>query len=330
VKSVPTNSRFRIETRHLTLRWIALSSFLATGALLLGWDLIEHTYQSGASEVFVHRMHIARGISTGVLVSVGVAAILLKSRKLHDQKMAALQQELIRRERLAAIGELAGGVAHEIRNPLAGIGGALTVLAREIPADDDTQEVMFEIQKQIARMERLVQDLHAYARPRTLNPAWTDVHAIVKQAIAAIAQRQTGPEIELVTEFDPKVPEIYVDARDLEHALENLVLNAYQAIPEAGTIEVRTEYTDGKVVISIRDDGVGMDDETRDRIFEPFFTTKARGTGLGLSLVRRAVENYDGEIRVDSEPGVGTTFVFSLPAKTGRVAGTPERAFASG
>ncbi len=325
VKSVATNSRFRIESRHLTLRWIALSSFIATGAVLLGWDLIEHTYQSGASEVFVHRMHIARGISTGVLVSVGIAAILLRSRKRHDQNMAVLQQELIRRERLAAVGELAGGVAHEIRNPLAGIGGALTMLAREAPADDDTQEVMCEIQKQIARMERLVQELLAYARPGVLNPESTDVNAILKQAITSIGQRQIDSAIEVVMELDPKLPEIYVDARDLEHALENLVLNAFQAVSERGRIEVRTEYTDGNVVISIRDDGVGMDDEVRDKIFEPFFTTKARGTGLGLSLVRRAVENYDGEIRVHSEPGEGTTFVFSLPAKTDRVEDTPER-----
>jgi signal transduction histidine kinase len=330
MKSTDKISRFRIENRHLTLRWVALLSFIATGALLLGWDLIEHTYQSGASERYVHRMHIARGVSTGVLVSVGIAAMLLRSRKRHDQSVAALQQELIRKERLAAVGELAGGIAHEIRNPLAGIDGALTMLARELPADDDTQEVMFEIQKQIARMERLVQELLAYARPGALHPEWTDVHAILRQAIASIGQRQTDPKIELILELDPKVPEIYVDARDLEHALENLILNAFQAISEEGTLEVRTQYSGGNVEISIRDDGAGMDAEVRDKIFEPFFTTKARGTGLGLSLVRRAVENYDGEIRVHSTPGEGTTFVFSLPAKAGVAQDTPERRIASG
>jgi signal transduction histidine kinase len=330
MKSIVKNSRLGIEDRQLTLRWVALLSFIATGALLLGWDLIEHTYQSGASESFIHRMHIARGISTGVLVSVGIAALLLRSRKRHDQNVDALQQELIRKERLAAVGELAGGVAHEIRNPLAGIGGALTMLAREIPADDDTQEVMFEIQKQIARMERLVQELLAYARPGVLHPEWTDVHAILRQAISSIGQHQADPKIELILELDPKVPEIYVDARDLEHALENLILNAFQAISHEGTLEVRTQYSDGIVQISIRDDGEGMDAEVRDKIFEPFFTTKSRGTGLGLSLVRRAVENYDGEIHVDSTPGEGTTFVFSLPAKPSVVEDTSERTADSG
>jgi signal transduction histidine kinase len=131
-------------------------------------------------------------------------------------------------------------------------------------------------------------------------------------------------------ELDPNVPEIYVDSRDLEHAFENLVLNALQAIPDEGTIEVRTQYCDESVLISISDDGSGMDASVRDQIFEPFFTTKARGTGLGLSLVRRAVENYDGEIRVESAPGEGTTFVFSLPTKTGPAAGNPEQMAVSG
>jgi signal transduction histidine kinase len=330
MKSTDKSSRFRIENQHLTLRWVALLSFIATGALLLGWDLIEHTYQSGASEGFVHRMHIARGVSTGVLVSVGIAAILLRSRKRHDERMAALQQELIRKERLAAVGELAGGVAHEIRNPLAGIGGALTMLAQEVPADDDTQEVMQEIQKQIQRMERLVQELLAYARPAVLHPEWTDVHAVLKQAVSSIDQRVIDHKVEFVLDLDSTIPEIYVDARDLEHAFENLVLNAFQAISEEGTIEVRTRLSEENVLVSIRDDGTGMDAEVHDKIFEPFFTTKARGTGLGLSLVRRAVENYDGEISVQSTPGEGTTFVFSLPVKASAEVDTSELTALSG
>ena len=325
MKSIKKNTRFRIEGRRLTLRWVAVLSFVATGALLLAWDLIEHTYQSDASEVYAHRMHVTRGVSTGVLVSVGIAALFLRSRKRHHQKVAALQRELIRNERLAAVGELASGLAHEIRNPLAGIGGAVTMLAREVPADDDTQEVMSEIQQQIHRMERLVQELLAYAQPCVLHPEWIHLNSILKQAIASASQRQTGPEVSMVLELDPKDPEVYADARDLEHAFENLVLNAFQAVSEEGTIEVRTRYSGEDVLIFIRDDGSGMDAEVRDKIFEPFFTTKARGTGLGLPLVRRAVENYGGEIRVNSAPGEGATFVFSIPTKADPAAGAPER-----
>jgi len=330
VKTIGKIVRFKAENRHLTLPWVAFLSFLVTGAVLLGWDLIEHTYQSDASETYVHRMHIARGISTGVLVSVGIAALLIRSRKRHDASVATLQQELIRRERLAAVGELAGGVAHEIRNPLAGIGGALTMLAREMPADADTQEVMREVQTQIRRMERLVQDLLAYARPGMLQSEWVDVHAILKQAVESIARRQIDSKIDFVLDFDPDIPEIYADPRDLEQAFGNLLLNAAQAIPEQGTIAVRTRRCGGNIQISIRDDGVGIDAEIRDKIFEPFFTTKARGTGLGLSLVRRAVENYDGEIRVDSAPGEGSVFVLTLPVQSGRPDSAPERRALSG
>jgi len=323
MESIEKNARFGIEDGRLTLRWVVVSSFVATGALLLGWDLIEHAYQPETSGTYVHLMHKVRGISTGVLVSVGIAALLLRSRKSHDQNVATLQRELIRNERLAAVGELAGGLAHEIRNPLTGIGGALTMLAREVPANDDTQEVMSEIQQQIRRMERLVQELLAFAQPGVLQPKWIDLHSILKRAIASASQRRTGPEVDLVVELDPKSPEVYADARDLEHAFENLVLNAFQAISHEGTIEVRTRYSGKNVLISIRDDGSGMDAEVRDKIFEPFFTTKARGTGLGLPLVRRAVENYGGKIQVNSAPGKGTTFVFSIPAKAGSAASTP-------
>lgn len=114
---------FSDENGTLTLRWVTIVAFIATGALLLAWDLLEHVYRSEHTEPFIHRLHIVRGISTGVLVSVGIAAVMLRSRSRHDDKLAALQYELIRQERLTAVGELAGGVAHEIRNPLAGIGG---------------------------------------------------------------------------------------------------------------------------------------------------------------------------------------------------------------
>lgn len=321
---------FSEENGTLTLRWVTIIAFIATGGLLLGWDLVEHVYKPVAVEPFIHRMHIVRGISTGVLVSVTISAVLLRSRRRHDEKLATLQQELIRKERLAAVGELAGGVAHEIRNPLAGIGGAMTVMAREMAADDDTQEVMAEIQREIQRMERLVHELLAFARPGELQPEWTDVHLILKQAAAYIAHRPDVPEVDLALDLDPKVPEFYADPRDLEHAFENLILNAFQASSDGGAIEVRTRYKGGNILVSISDDGPGMTSEIGDRIFEPFFTTKARGTGLGLSLVRRVAENYDGEIRVRSRPGEGTTFEMKIPVKAEPTASASEGTARSG
>jgi signal transduction histidine kinase len=281
--------------------------------LLFGWDRIEHTLLSGASSVSLHRMHIIRGISTGLLVSLGIASLLLRNRIRHERHTKELHRKLVRQERLAAVGELAGGIAHELLNPLAGIGGALEIVAREVPGDDETQETIEEIQQQVRRMERLIVELRAYARPGQLNPEWVDVHSILTQAAESAAQFPTVPKADLVLDLDPKVPEIYADPREFEYAFENLIRNAYQAVGEGGKIEVRTRRVRDRVHVSVTDDGVGIEEDVRDKIFEPFFTTKTRGTGLGLSLVQRAVENHGGEIAVHTAPGKGATFelVFS-------------------
>ena len=295
------------------LRWVMVLSFLAAGAVLFGWDLIEHARLSDTSNVSMHRMQVVRAISTGVLLSVGIASLLLRNRIRHEQQMTSLHRKLIRQERLAAVGELAQAMAQELINPLTGIGGALTVVAREIPPDNETQEAIEEIQQQVRRMERLVAELLDYARPGRLHPEWIDVHSILTQAAACVCQLPNVPKADFVLHLDPRAPEIYADPREVEYALENLIHNAYEAVTEGGKIEVRTRRVRDRIHVSVSDDGVGIEEDVRDKIFQPFFTTKARGTGLGLSLVHRAVENHGGEIAVHSTPGKGATFdlVFS-------------------
>jgi len=295
------------------LRWVVLVAFLATGAILLGWDRIEHARALDASDAGLHRIHAVRGISTGVLVSVGISWALLRNRRSYEKRMLALYRELVHRERMAAIGELAGGVAHEIRNPLAGISGALAMLARETPLGDDTHEVMDEIQRQIRRMNQLVEDLLSFSRPTQLHPEWIHVHPILRQAVDTIQNHLADAAVDVILDLDDRVPEIYADARDLEQAFENLVLNAFQAATDGGKIEVKTKLTEHSVHVSVRDTGVGIEPDVMPRIFEPFFTTKARGTGLGLPLVRRAVENNGGEIAARSSPTSGTVFELSFP-----------------
>jgi signal transduction histidine kinase len=303
----------RISPQLWTLLQVTSVSFLATGALLLVWDTVEHARFGGASTVFSHRLHIVRGISTGVLVSVGVAWVLLRSARRYEEERLRLQRELIRKERLAAIGELAGGVAHEIRNPIAGIGGALAMLAQELPDDEDNQELMLEIQHQLQRMDRLVGDLLSYARPGRLHPEWIHPHTILTQAATTVRQLDSLPDTDLVLELDPNAQEVYADARELEHAFENLVLNAFQAVETGGKVEIRTQQQKHHLRIAVTDDGCGIEAAHHEKIFEPFFTTKARGTGLGLSLVRRAVEHHGGKVVVHSEAGRGTTFEVLFP-----------------
>jgi signal transduction histidine kinase len=162
-------------------------------------------------------------------------------------------------------------------------------------------------------MERLVVELRAYARPGQLDPEWIDVRPILKQAAACVCELPSLPKADFILDLDPQVSEIYADPREFEYAFENLIHNAYQAISEGGKIQVRTQRVRDRIHLSVSDDGVGIAADVRDKIFEPFFTTKAYGTGLGLSLVHRAVENHGGEIAVHSAPGKGATFdlVFS-------------------
>jgi signal transduction histidine kinase len=303
-----------------TLVKVTSVSFAATGAVLLVWDGFEHARFGDVSFEVSHRLHLIRGVSTGVLVSVGVAWVLTRSGKRHEKERLHLQRELIRKERLAAIGELAGGVAHEIRNPIAGIGGALTMLARDIPQDDDSHEIMREIQEQLQRMDRLVGDLLSYARPERLHPEWTHPHTILTQAASRIRQLNNLPESDLILDLDPNAEEVFADARELEHAFENLILNAFQAVEIGGKVEVRTKQQKHRLQLLVIDDGCGIEAANRERIFEPFFTTKARGTGLGLSLVRRAVEHNGGKVFVQSVEGRGSTFEVQFPTN-GEAAG---------
>jgi signal transduction histidine kinase len=289
------------------------ASFVATGAILLVWDGLEHARFAGVGAEVSHRLHMIRGVSTGVLVSVGVAWVLMQSGKRYEEERLRLQRELIHKERLAAIGELAGGVAHEIRNPIAGIGGALTMLAREVPQDDDSQEIMREIQQQLQRMDRLVGDLLSYARPGRLHPEWIHPHTILTQAASRVRQLDGLPKTDLILDLDPGAQEVFADARELEHAFENLILNAFQAVATGGKVEVRTKQQKHRLRILVIDDGCGIEAANRERIFEPFFTSKARGTGLGLSLVRRAVDHNGGKVFVQSAEGRGTTFEVQLP-----------------
>jgi signal transduction histidine kinase len=258
-------------------------------------------------------LHIFRGISTGVLVSVGIAWILMRSGKRYEEERLSLQRELIRKERLAAVGELAGGVAHEIRSPTAGIGGALTMLAREVPQDDDSQEMMREIQQQLQRMDRLVGDLLSYARPGHVHPEWIHPHTILNQAASRVRHIESLPQTDLRLDLDPRAEEVFADARELEHAFENLILNAFQAVATGGKVEVRTMQQKNRLRLQVIDNGCGIEADNRERIFEPFFTTKARGTGLGLSLVRRAVEHNGGKLFVQSVEGRGSTFEVEFP-----------------
>ena len=247
--------------------------------------------------------------------------------KLHLAKVEAEQyhQELIQRaDRMASIGELASGIAHEIRNPLAGIQGAIQILAEGFPEDDVRRGVTVEIQKQIYKLERLVKDLLNYAKPVPTNYLPTDMNQLVDKVVTFFMVQRGKPEnVEIEKKFFSPLPKIMLDPNSMEQAFLNIILNAQKAMPKGGTFTISTlappgRRDDGKEVqevqIIFEDTGIGISKENLPKIFNPFFSTRSDGTGLGLSITKNIIEQHGGRIEVESQVNIGTKFIIILPA----------------
>ncbi|HEY6946917.1 MAG TPA: ATP-binding protein [Candidatus Acidoferrum sp.] len=224
------------------------------------------------------------------------------------------QIEMARAEHLATIGELAAGLAHEIRNPLAGIAGVVEVMGRELPQESSSRTVLPEVQSEIQHIQAILNDLLAYARPRPPEFHPADLNATVEQAVFLARQQvRTKPIDILFEQKDKKLPRILHDPVQIQQVVLNLLLNGIQAIPKEGKIEVALRQEAGCAVVRIRDTGKGIARDSLAKIFKPFFTTRREGTGLGLSLAKSIVESHKGRIEVTSEPGRGAQFEVWLP-----------------
>lgn len=224
----------------------------------------------------------------------------------------AMQAQINRMERLAAVGELAAGLAHEIRNPLTGISGFAQCLERELPPGGELHQQARIINREVLRIEGIIQELLDFARPQDSFTMPTDVNMLVREAASLISSRarQSGVGIELRLSGD--IPDIPADSQQLKQVFLNLGLNAVQAMGEGGKLTVSTFRHGGQVKISFADQGEGIEPERQKRMFDPFYTTRARGTGLGLAISQRIVDMHGGSISVSSRPGEGTTVVVSL------------------
>lgn len=224
------------------------------------------------------------------------------------------QRDLVRAEHLASLGELAAGLAHEIRNPLAGIAGVIDIIGKELPQESPGRPVLPELQKEIKHIQSILNDLLAYARPKPPSFVVADLGEAVAEAVRlAREQVRTRP---VVIEFKrPAAPmPLAHDPGLIQQVVLNLLLNAIQAISADGRIEVAVEDAGNAAAILVRDTGRGMAPEVLTKIFKPFFTTRGEGTGLGLSLAKAVVDSHGGRIEVSSEPGRGTTFRVILPS----------------
>jgi signal transduction histidine kinase len=221
--------------------------------------------------------------------------------------------QMSRAEHLATLGEMAAGLAHEIRNPLAGIAGVIEVMGRDLPATSPAREVMKEVKGEVQQIMRTVNDLLETARPKPPAIEAHNLNATVEHAVFFARQQVGEKKISIEVLPAENLPPVEHDAGQLQQAILNLLLNAIQAIEQVGTITVEVLRRDAFAGITIADTGKGIPADHMPHIFRPFFTTKGDGTGLGLSLSRRIVEEHNGRIEVTSRLGVGSQFTVLLP-----------------
>lgn len=225
-----------------------------------------------------------------------------------------LENRARQNEKLAAVGGLAAGIAHEIRNPLAGISGSIEMLSQTATTDDD-KKLMKIVLREIDRLNNLITEFLDYARPETPPTDPVNVSSLLSEVLDSMkVNSQVRADIVQVREYTENL--VILGKRDkLKQAFLNIIINSYQAMNEAPTPSVRvmSASTDKEIVIRIKDSGCGMSETTLKRMFEPFHTTKPKGTGLGLAVTHKILEGHGAKVIVESEPGKGTEFILSFP-----------------
>jgi PAS domain S-box-containing protein len=250
-------------------------------------------------------------------------AVLIIARDVTERKK--LQEELFHAEKLASVGQLAAGVAHQINNPLGAISGRIQMLARRPPkAPERLQEQIGKVQSDCSRIAEIVQELLRYARKSDITRQHTDVNAILEETLEMVTHEIVARKVRVERGLASDLPLVFASANHLRQLFANLMTNACDAMDEGGVLGIRSthrpaagERPGGVVEVRVTDSGCGVRQEELDHIFEPFYTTKApgKGTGLGLAVAKRIVDYHDGRIDVDSVVGSGTTFTVHLPAE---------------
>jgi two-component system sensor histidine kinase PilS (NtrC family) len=234
-----------------------------------------------------------------------------------------MEQRMRQADRLAAVGRLSANMAHEIRNPLASISGAVEALARDLPPDHTRGQLVEIVLRESARLNQIVGDFLEYARPAPMVPLDINMAEILDEVLLLIEHRTLPANLKVAREYGDTLA-TRADPQRLRQAVWNLCLNAVQAMPDGGELRVGARplrERGGRIQISITDTGQGIADGDLPHIFEPFFSTKPEGSGIGLALVYRVVEEHGGSIEVRSRVGEGTTFILTLPAPDGATQG---------
>lgn len=253
-------------------------------------------------------------------VSLAVSEVFLRGRRIFTGILRdvtdynSMRRQVLQAEKLAAIGEMAASIAHEIRNPLTGIRGALEVFRDSLERNDDRREVMEDVLVEVNRLNSVVNDLLDFARPWTPNLQASDLMELVNRVVESFLEEASDDDLKIAIE-GPKSLEVEVDPWLFEKVLWNLLKNASDAMPRDGEIKVTAAAKGGDAEVVVTDWGSGVDVEDPETLFRPFFTRKSRGTGLGLSICRKILTAHDGEIRLEKGDEKGTRAVLRFPCR---------------
>jgi signal transduction histidine kinase len=257
-------------------------------------------------------------IMTVAIIIIGAAAII----RLNNKRIRA--EEVLASERLVTIGKMAAQVAHEIRNPLSSISLNAELLEDEINSyegvsTEEARSLLTAIMSEVDRLASITEDYLKFARlPR---PVWEkeNINHILLDLLNFSKEEIAKHGIQVITQFDPSIPEIKVDEKQLREAFLNILKNAFEAMPQGGELQITTARTGEQIEVIISDTGIGIEEKNLEKIFTPFFTTKEEGTGLGLALTQQIIHEHGGTIQCKSQVGKGTTFILRFPGVGQRV-----------
>jgi signal transduction histidine kinase len=291
---------------------VGLPQHFMVAAMEVVWQALERAVREQPA-----RVRAARAGSLHKLLMLELAVMLGSYQdsyagQVRQVERDAMQARLREAEKLAEVGQLAASLAHEIKNPLAGISGAIQVIRAGLRQSDPHWPVLGEVLRQITRLDRTVKDLLVYARPKPPRYQRCELRRAIERVLTLLRKEPEFERVRFEYRVGRELPEIAADENQLEQVVMNLLLNAAQASAPDGLVRLVASAQDARVELVVSDRGCGMNPEVLRRALEPFYTTKARGTGLGLPICQKIVEAHGGRLAIRSAPGEGTEVTVEL------------------
>jgi two-component system NtrC family sensor kinase len=290
--------------------------------------LMERAEWQKGEPVNIYKFRAHSADDRELTLNISLAALQSKTAEIEGTLVAIedvtkrvhLEEQMQQTDKLSSIGLLAAGVAHEVNTPLAGISSYSQMLMQQIPESDPRYQLLEKIHRQTSRASSIVNNLLNFSRVSDSRFAPIELNRVIDDTIQLLEAQLHNTNIEVARNYSERLPLAPGNAPKLQQVFMNLILNARDAMPNGGRLEISTEHDDQNAIISFRDNGVGIDPENLARIYDPFFTTKqiGKGTGLGLAVSYGVIKDHGGEIAVESKVGEGTNFRITLPLATAR------------